>query len=556
MVRPGAPHSAALASVTAVLALAGAAAASDGTTTPATTTTAAAAPTTTVAAPPPCVVAGAVAIVRPNAASVTFVGPSVSASEVTSVDVPSFADATVQLGRTQIGAAGCDAAGGPGGASTRIGPWSLFGGAIRGSSLRADLVPSASGGDGWYVRRKLTALEVAGAPLDPVPGTSAAVGAWGTLDVGGRFDGKTIAPLRWWSAALVLHVVRAHAGLPAGTLVLIGYAGAAARPLAPPAPPEPATTETATVPAATTTAAPAATTTAAAVPATTVAAGPKPAPAAPAAKKPTPKPLGGRPLKGTPPLGQGAYVFPVDGRADWGDSYGGERSDVPGGWHHGDDLFAPLGTPVVAVADGTVFAVGWNRVGGWRLWLLDANGNEFYYAHLSGYTGNARNGAEVRKGEVLGFVGNTGDAVTTWPHLHFEVHPSSTLFLGYDGAVDPTVYLRAFPLAHNVVVPPPVELPSAAPPGRGSAADFRKLLAVHPLRKPVRAKPAPAPSFHPEGFTLGPVEGAGSVSAAPPLAVRPAAGGGDAALVVGILLLLAGAGAVAYTARAGRSTAP
>ena len=44
---------------------------------------------------------------------------------------------------------------------------------------------------------------------------------------------------------------------------------------------------------------------------------------------------------------------------------------VSGGWHHGEDIFGPLGTPLLAVADGTVFSVGWNDIGGWRLWLRD-----------------------------------------------------------------------------------------------------------------------------------------------------------------------------------------
>ena len=68
------------------------------------------------------------------------------------------------------------------------------------------------------------------------------------------------------------------------------------------------------------------------------------------------------------------------------------------------------GTPVVAVAEGTLFNVGWNDVGGNRLWLRDSAGNEFYYAHLSGYSPLARDGAHVAGGEVLGFVGDTGDA--------------------------------------------------------------------------------------------------------------------------------------------------
>ena len=91
-----------------------------------------------------------------------------------------------------------------------------------------------------------------------------------------------------------------------------------------------------------------------------------------------------------------------------------------------------------------MFSVGWNDVGGNRLWLRDSQGNEFYYAHLSAFTPVARNGTHVKAGEMLGFVGNTGDAQGTPTHLHFEVHPSALLFMGYDGAVNPTPYLDAW----------------------------------------------------------------------------------------------------------------
>jgi hypothetical protein len=104
--------------------------------------------------------------------------------------------------------------------------------------------------------------------------------------------------------------------------------------------------------------------------------------------------------------------------------------------------------------DGTVFSVGWNNVGGWRLWLRDRKGNEFYYAHLSAYTKLAHNGARVKAGQVLGFVGNTGDAQGTPFHLHFEVHPVAMLFLGYDGAVNPTKYLDAWKRLADVRILP------------------------------------------------------------------------------------------------------
>ncbi len=143
----------------------------------------------------------------------------------------------------------------------------------------------------------------------------------------------------------------------------------------------------------------------------------------------------------TPPLGPGDRVLPVLGAEPPADTFGALRGDVAGDWHHGDDIFAPLGTPVLAAADGVVFSVGWNRLGGWRLWLQDREGNEYYYAHLSGYSSFGVDGALVHAGDVLGFVGDSGDAEGTPPHLHFEVHPAALVDLGYDGAVDPTGYL-------------------------------------------------------------------------------------------------------------------
>jgi hypothetical protein len=192
------------------------------------------------------------------------------------------------------------------------------------------------------------------------------------------------------------------------------------------------------------------------------------------------------PLTVTPPLRGGPYVFPVTGsQVDFGDTYGGLRSDVPGGWHHGDDIFAPLGTPVIAVADGTLNRVGWERLGGWRLWVRDRNGDEFYYAHLSGYSPLALKRGRVHRGEVIGFVGNTGDAFTTLPHLHFEVHPRSLLHLQYDGAVDPTSYLGSWPRPGDVRAPAPVHprLPRNPDWLREATVDFGRLLAargIHP----------------------------------------------------------------------------
>src|SRR5262249_61654145 len=104
-------------------------------------------------------------------------------------------------------------------------------------------------------------------------------------------------------------------------------------------------------------------------------------------------------------------------------SSGAPRPDIASGWPHGEDIFAPKGTPLLAVADGTVHTVGWNEIGGWRLWLRDGQGNEFYYAHLSAYSPLAVEGRRVRAGDVVGFLGESGDADGGLPHLHFQLHP-------------------------------------------------------------------------------------------------------------------------------------
>lgn len=182
------------------------------------------------------------------------------------------------------------------------------------------------------------------------------------------------------------------------------------------------------------------------------------APAAPTAINPSvqagfPKPgetsLPRRPApiraQGADPAGSlRGYVFPVLGRSTYTDTWGAARAST-GVPHEGTDIFAPEGTPVVAPADGVIDRVGWNRVGGYRFWLNDEYGNSFYNAHLVAYSPLARDGAEVRAGDVIGFVGSTGDAEGTPDHLHFEVHP------GGGAPINPVRFLRAW--LRGVAVP-------------------------------------------------------------------------------------------------------
>jgi murein DD-endopeptidase MepM/ murein hydrolase activator NlpD len=360
-------------------------------------------------------------------------------------------------------------------ASVEVTGLSLFGGEITADVVRAAVQSAATIGD--LAGSELLNLVVLGQPVpEAAPDTKLRLADWGTAVLLAQttepHDGIS-ASWRGTITALVVHLDVDHAGLLAGTEIRIGFAEAFSREPEPeqvPAPVRPA-----------------------APPKARAAAAPrlqprrprgiqrpdrsarvlKPgAPASLKAKAKRPRksllPVLPAPSDVTPKLTAGGYVFPVYGPSGYGDTFGAPRPDVSGGWHHGGDIFAPLGAPILAVAEGTVFSVGWNDVGGNRLWLRDRGGNEFYYAHLSAYTKLAANGRHVKAGDVLGFVGSTGDAEGTPFHLHFEVHPVSLLFLGYDGAVNPTSYLDAWKRLEDVRILPAV--PFAGPAAEGSTA--------------------------------------------------------------------------------------
>jgi murein DD-endopeptidase MepM/ murein hydrolase activator NlpD len=103
--------------------------------------------------------------------------------------------------------------------------------------------------------------------------------------------------------------------------------------------------------------------------------------------------------------------------------------------HHGVDIFAPRGTPVLAASDGVVWSVGTNRLGGNVVWIArPTRGERHYYAHLDQQL--VRAGTFVHQGDVIGTVGNTGNARHTPPHLHFGIY-------AIGGPVDPLPYIAA-----------------------------------------------------------------------------------------------------------------
>ncbi|MGH3009325.1 MAG: M23 family metallopeptidase [Gaiellaceae bacterium] len=383
--------------VAALAAAAARAADSSGTTTTstttATTTTTSTTSTQTYAplygAPLPrdCVGAGAAALRRPGRAIMTLGTPAATSGPSDyPTKTPAFAFDSASVSGSRCRSNG-----------VTLHDVSLFGGTVTATSIQA-----TNG------RGTVTGLAIDGSPVAASTGDSIAVEDWGLLKIGAA-SGRLSAPL-------ALRLLTAHGSQPAGTTLFLAFGAVRRHVVAPKqAPAE-------TTPAQT-------------------------------GVHPTAKRLRAhsknavrQPLKWTPRLGISSkhYVFPVDTGASYIDTYGANRNDIYDGWHHGDDLFDPLGTPVVAVATGKLSLVGWNSLGGWRIWLTDAKGNSFYYAHLSGYARWILHDRHVRAGQVIGFLGRTGDASTTTPHLHFEVHPHQLLKLGYDGAVDPTTYLKAW----------------------------------------------------------------------------------------------------------------
>jgi murein DD-endopeptidase MepM/ murein hydrolase activator NlpD len=122
----------------------------------------------------------------------------------------------------------------------------------------------------------------------------------------------------------------------------------------------------------------------------------------------------------------GGFVFPVAGPHSFSDTFGAPRmfGTAYAHLHQGTDIFAASGTPLVAVERGVLISIGSDVLGGTKLWLVGASGTRYYYAHLSAFAEGVVEGKVVAAGDVVGFVGNTGNAATTPSHCHFEVHPN------------------------------------------------------------------------------------------------------------------------------------
>jgi murein DD-endopeptidase MepM/ murein hydrolase activator NlpD len=370
-------------------------------------------------------------------------------------------------------------------ASAQVSGLSFFNGEITVGSVTARSAARSTGrsASGETSGSSVSGLVVLGQPVAGTPGTSVAYGTWGSVSVlqqsASPFGSGGSKGYQARVTALVVHLNAEHGGAPAGTDIVVGYTEVAAemqvaaKKVVPTSPQEETRQK------------------------------PKPKQQEPketdrSLQPPGPPPVRDIPFGVLPKLTAGGYVFPVYGEASYANTFGAPRANT--GWHHGEDIFASLGAPILAVADGIVYSVGWNDVGGLRFWLQDQAGNEFYYAHLSAFSPLAVNGTQVQAGDVIGFMGNTGDAEHTPYHLHFEIHPASMLYRGYDGVVAPFPYLNAWKRLVDLSLTavsgwaPPISDSSRAPrPGAIllQARDISSATGLEPgsLRRAMRAVP-------------------------------------------------------------------
>lgn len=344
---------------------------------------------------------------------------------------------------------------------TQLSGISLLGGAVQVSALSAAIKANAplTGPPAGDFGGAVGSVSVNGAAVGASSGTRFDVDGigYGTIDQRVVVSTPGASTYRAFEVGLDLHLTVGWHDMPAGTEVILGFADAGISQVteAPvrggnAAPPPPASTTTT---GDTTTTAPSTTT---ATPATPAQSGVSLLPTAP-----LPNDVAGEPGIATdgpagsdasppggysldPPIDATAkttllgpsYLFPLAGGAKFQNDFGAPRADTQ--HNQGIDLFAPLGTPVLAAHDGTLVQVGWSDIGGRQEWLKDAAGNLFYYGHLSAYAPVATTGAAVHAGDVIGFLGDSGDAQGTPYHLHFEIHPAGKW------AVPPFAYVSAW----------------------------------------------------------------------------------------------------------------
>ncbi len=119
----------------------------------------------------------------------------------------------------------------------------------------------------------------------------------------------------------------------------------------------------------------------------------------------------------------GSGRMPVAGLAYWYGDWHAYRCCPTPHLHQGLDIFAPRDAPALAVADGTIYEISIGNSAGKSTYLRDDDGTNYYHFHLNRWPKGLKIGQRVKRGQLIGYVGNTGNAIHTATHIHFEIHP-------------------------------------------------------------------------------------------------------------------------------------
>jgi Peptidase family M23 len=199
-------------------------------------------------------------------------------------------------------------------------------------------------------------------------------------------------------------------------------------------------------------------------------------------------------------------AFPVDGQCAFADTWMAPRAGVDStgnpNVHEGVDIIANSGVPIRAVTDGQITRLSTSTRGGIQLYLTQPDGTYFFHGHLSRYADGIVAGSNVKAGDVIGYVGQTGDAVYSVAHLHFEVHP----------AWNSKAPINPFPVIRQVS--------GCGRTGTGIAPSFSTGTTVAPIptTKPTSSSTAPTASTVPSPTTTAVVPTSNSYSG--PMAIN------------------------------------
>lgn len=292
----------------------------------------------------------------------------------------------------------------------------LFDGLVRASSVRV----AASAGAGGRRAGRVAGLRIGGKKHGTITRRR-------VFDLDGRGKLTVLESGRYGITGLWAKLTRSYKGTPKGTVVRVAFASASARDaVRPPKKPDAEPDKK----------------------------GGRAKPKEPPRRKAPATPASKLRERST----KGGFAFPVlMGKHRYTDDWGVPRQNT--GTHEGNDIYAPAGTPVLAVTDGTLRRVGTARVPGNRLYLWSDSGDYYFYGHLSSFEADVRSGRRVKAGQVLGYVGSTGDAEPTPPHVHFEIHP------GGGGPINPYPFLRAWEKKRDVPTAAWLEQYGGAQPG-------------------------------------------------------------------------------------------